>query len=583
MLTKSDQERQKRIQLLEEYSKVYESKTRSDTITPKDMLLYKEILGELIKLKRIEKCRWDLIEFAKEYLSEERGSDSKHFLLTNDKPTPEFHYQMAQEIMRVKDSPHAEKLAVICPRGHAKSAIMSQINILHSIAYGLTEYTIFISATRPTVIRLLRFIKSVLKDNTKFREDFGELLSPITQRNIQDKEDVITTFNNVTIECFGADSPIRGARSMTSRPDLIFDDLEDPANVASRDSISKMVDKFDKEFMPLGDTKTSKYYYAGTILAYNSLLHQIYTRRGDWKCLFWRAVVKDADRQDLWEQYREIYTDMYNPNRGEDAKKFYEENKEEMLAGAETLWPEMRDYKELMDLKFNNSLAYQTEQQNEPIDRSKQTFRPEEFVYYDNIDDEFIYDHGQQIALKDCVADVSGIDLARGKESGDFVAIARVVRGPSGIMYETHCDAFKAPISEQLERTIKFIVDTKTPIFLVESVAYQGSFSDQLKEELQRRGIYHTKVLEVSRANKGSKESRILELEPMVMNGSLRFNSSHYVLLDQMEKWKPKNNTTHDDCPDVLQMCCSHIAANVDTGILEYYRELAKEKDKEES
>jgi predicted phage terminase large subunit-like protein len=583
VMTAKDKARRERIDVLKELQEWYEKRIlRGDDLTQTEIAEYMQIGPELEKLERIERCRWDMMEFAKEYLSEERGSNPDHFLLKKETPSPPFHYEMAAKIREVKDRPGAAKLAIIAPREHAKSAIVSQVNILHSICYELTKYTIFISATRPTVVKLMKFIKDVLKYNDKLRDDFGELMSPNVYRNIMDREDAITTFNNITIECYGADSPLRGARSGVTRPDLIFDDLEDPSNVTSREAIQKLVDKFDKEFMPLGDTRHSKYFYAGTILAYDSLLHQIYTKRQhEWETMFWQAVIRDADRQDLWQEYETIVKDYANPNRGQESREFFERNKEEMLRGAVVLWPEKRDYKQLMDLKITNPLAFQTEQQNDPIDKSSQLFSRDRMTFYENFDGEFIYDHGHQIPLSECVQDVAGIDLARGKSKGDYIVIGRVVKSKAGAMYVIHCEPFKAKVSEQLKRTADFIEQYRPKVFIVEGVAYQGSFYDQLLEELQRRGVYNTKVVEVPPKKTKSKEDRIAELEPMVTNGSLRFNPSHYLLIDQLEKFKPTGSTVNDDCPDIIQQCVAYMNENQNTGVLEYYRELQKREQQQ--
>ncbi|EPZ47652.1 hypothetical protein [Alicyclobacillus acidoterrestris] len=575
MLTEKDKQRRERIDKLEEIKKklVRKASGKIENLSTVDRQVLLTVNAELKKLERIERCRWDMMEFAKEYLSEERGSNPEQFLLRNETPSPPFHYEMAKKVLEVKDRPGVARLAIIAPREHAKSAVISQINIIHSIAYELTNYTIFISAMRPTVVRLMKFIKDVLKYNKKFREDFGELMSEVPQRNIMDREDAITTLNGITIECYGADSPLRGARSGVSRPDLIFDDLEDRENVTNREAIQKMVDKFDKEFMPLGDSRNSKYFYAGTILAYDSLLHQIYTKRQhEWETLFWQAVIRDADRQDLWHQYETIVKDFSNPNRGPESQKFYEDNKEEMNRGAVVLWPEKRDYKMLMDLKITNPLAFQTEQQNDPIDKSRQLFVKDNFTYYENFDGEFIYDHGHKIAIADCRQDVAGIDLARGKAKGDFIVIGRVVKSESGAMYIVHCDPFKAKVSEQLKRAADFIEQYRPKVFIVESTAYQGSFYDQLLEELQRRNVYGTKVVEVPPKQNKSKEDRIAELEPMVSNGSLRFNPTHYMLLDQLEKFTPTGSTVNDDCPDIIQQCVAYMNENMHDGILDWYK-----------
>src|SRR5690606_41290868 len=83
--------------------------------------------------------------------------------------------------------------------------------------------------------------------------------------------------------------------------------------------------------------------YKGTTVNYDSLLMDLHYRRTELKSKVYRAIIKPPEREDLWEECRQIYQDYDNPNREEDAKAFYETNKEEMEKGAVLIWQESQN------------------------------------------------------------------------------------------------------------------------------------------------------------------------------------------------------------------------------------------------
>src|SRR5690606_3069177 len=85
----------------------------------------------------------------------------------------------------------------------------------------------------------------------------------------------------------------------------------------------------------------------------NTLINELYKTGTGWKKLFFKAVYDFSDSP-LWEQWEKIYTDLTNTNHMEDANKFFEQHKEEMLEGTEVLWPEKNDYYYLMKKKIDN-------------------------------------------------------------------------------------------------------------------------------------------------------------------------------------------------------------------------------------
>src|SRR5690625_7397603 len=87
---------------------------------------------------------------------------------------------------------------------------------------------------------------------------------------------------------------------------------------------------------------------------YDSLLMCLPHDRSDFKTKIFKAIIEEAERQDLWEECRQIYIDRENPERGKDARDFYERNKAEMLRGSKVLWQDGKPLWELMTWKWDN-------------------------------------------------------------------------------------------------------------------------------------------------------------------------------------------------------------------------------------
>lgn len=574
MITAADKDRQQRIALLEERATIREAQLKRNDISPTDIQDYKNTLQQLAKLRRIERCRWDLYEFGYEYFSEDKCSNSEHVLLFNSSPSPPFHRELCSLVMEIKETEGAAHMAVSAPRSHSKSTWANQLNLLHSIAYGLTNFTVVISAARKQAVDFMKYVGSVLKSNEKFRADFGELMSPITQRNEMDREDSMVLANGIRIDSYGFLSPLRGLRHMSHRPDVICDDVEGTSNISTKEAIQKTLEYFDGVVMPLGSPQSSKVYVIGTILAKNSLLDTL-LRRGSWKTRIWRAVIQDSAYPELWNEYRSILLDKRFTDSHERATQFYAEHPE-MEEGVNVLWPERMPYKKLMDIKYEAGIkTFLAEYQSNPTDPTNAVFNIDELYFYDNYDDEYIYDHDVRIPLSECEI-VGSIDLARGKQHGDYTAITILARSKTGAIYILLSRAVKAGQLDSIQECIKIIEKYKPRKFVVESIGYSGEFSVLLKTELQRLGVYHTTVEELR--TRGRKEERIESLQPYCENGTLRFHRSQFQLMEEMNDFRPTGSMGHDDSVDSLQMAVSQLVGASNISVLEYYRYL-QERD----
>lgn len=536
-----------RIKLLEERTLIYEKLDRSEGLTPTQKTTYLNDLKELVRLRRIQRGRYDLLYFMYEYFSADRNPENEGNLIPEGvsmEDAPEVHRELCSLLERVSNKEPNKRICWSMPRGHAKSAYLSNMFPVHQIVYGLRKYIIIISETESGARKFLEFVSDALKFNKKLREDFGELLAPKKTQNLKDNQESFETFNGVYVQSASIGRQLRGARYKQYRPDLIIcDDLESAKNTNTKELREKNLSWFNKVIIPMGDPKRTAIIYMGTLVHGSGLLPEV-LKRADFEGKIYSAIVSYPERADLWEQFEEIYRDQENENRLDDALRFYAQNREEMDRGAKTLWPERFPYWKLMMEKINiGSRAFASEFLNIPNDDETAIFKESIMTYFDDND---LFDrYGRPLDL-----DVYGFwDIAMGKNNrSDYNAIVTIGRDRrTGVIYVLDAWAKKCQMHEALEVAIEKVREYRHKVFGVETVQAQYDMFRQLRNRLIKEGLYYTRVKAVN--PKGKKESRIEQLEPMFESGALRIKRSQRLLQEMLFAY-PLHD--HDDLPDAL-------------------------------
>lgn len=556
--------RKERTELIETYE-LYLAEIDADYPDLEDMpeevaLDYLDKAAELERLERIQRCEGNLLEFSIEYFSDARNPDNdgnwEGFDITRVEEAPEFHQEIAS-IINVVSSEHVNaKIAAAAPRSHAKSTYLSKAFPVHEIVFRLRKYVIIISETPKVSKANMEWIRNQLKFNRKLREDFGPLLSPKDQSNIQDNGEGFIAWHAdgeyrkqvALVEAASTGQALRGRNWNGSRPDLIIlDDLEDArpgGNASTPEQRQSLRDWFSQTVIPLGDPKGKRtaFVYMGTTVHFDALLMQVLYNRSDFQSKVYRAIIEQPERADLWEQCRLIYVDRENPSRLADARKYYEDNEEEMLRGSKVLWPEVQPLWKLMTWKWDNgSKAFNTEYMNNPVDEESQVFKPDTFTYWDDDKDMTFPDNE--------FAFVGAVDFAMGKTKGDYSAFITLAKNrKTGVCYvvDAYLERSKPDkfIKDITERALKY----QHAVIAVEAQMAQEFFADKLSEELQQRGYpAYTRLKKVKQ--KTRKQLRIEALLPDIENGKIRFSRRHALLLEMFELY-PNHN--HDDGPDAL-------------------------------
>lgn len=492
---------------------------------------------------RKQLAAFDLGYFGRAYL--------KHYFV---RPSPAFHEELdeiwtkgvlkgrnpavdAKKISRLDGS----KNVVAAPRGHAKSTNFTFKDSLHATLYLYKHYIIILSDSSDQAEGFLSDIKTEMEDNQEIRLDFGNQQGKVW------KSTVILTTGGVKIEAIGSGKKVRGRRHGAWRPDLlVLDDIENDENVNTPDQRRKLDSWFKKAVSKAGDTYTD-IMYIGTILHYDSLLSNT-LKNPEYESRTYRAVISFSDRDDLWDKWTELYTNLFDPDHKQHAMEFYLEHEAEMLKGTEVLWPEKLDYYKLMVIKVSDGdAAFNSELQNDPIDPDSASFQEEWMDYYEP----------ELVDFKDIRYVFVGANdpsLGKNKKSDTSAIINLAVDLYSGYLYIEMASIEK----RKPDQIIKDIFEANRRLkrdygkgfykFGVETVQFQYFFKEVMAQLSAELGEY-IPIEEIQ--STVNKMLRIESLQPYIKNGYIKFNAKHKTLIKQLLEYPMGRN---DDGPDALQM-----------------------------
>lgn len=538
--------RRQRIRLLAEILDTFQVLAAKGILPNSKKALAYDYKEEFEALHRIDRSEKDQLFFAYTYFSEDENPDNQGNLIPagiSIEDAPEFHIELTGIMNTLSTEEINKRIAWSAPRGHAKSAYLSNVLPIHQTIFGKRKYILIISETDAASKKFVEWVANELKFNTKLRRDFGELLSPNKGQNDKDNQESFLTNMGTLVEATSIGKQLRGKRNGASRPDLVIcDDLESGKNTNTSELIAKNIDWFDKVVLPIGDPDRTAFVYMGTTVVSNGLLQHV-QNKSDFHSRTYAAIVEQPNRGDLWDEFETMLRDVENPTRLQEAKDFYQLNKEEMDEGVEVLWETRWSFFDLMVQKANmTSRAFNSEFMNNPIDTENAIFKLDMLTYFD-------YDELNE--RQKHFEYYSAWDIALGKNNrSDYNAIVTVARDKrTGVFFVVDAWAKKVPAHEALQQCLKVMRKYRPKVFAVETVAAQHDFYRQLKEAMTKGGIYGTKLHPINSRTK--KEERIEMLEPLVENGALRFMRHQRLLLEQLEQFP---NGTNDDLPDALQM-----------------------------
>lgn len=435
------------------------------------------------------------------------------------------------------DSPRGTLNNVSAPRGEAKSTLGTQLGTLWCVLTGRKRFIPIIMDSFDQAATMLEAIKTELTDNPRLAMDWPDAAGKGRVWNVR----CAITANGCKVEAFGVDKRIRGLRHGAYRPDLVFlDDPENDENVHSPEQRDKLEKKITKSILPLGNADGSMdLVYLNTLLHHDSVANRIH-RKPRWRSKKFKAIIKWPDRLDLWQQWEEIFRNEKNLEElaeGEEREsdRFYRENEAQMLRGAQVSWPSVRPLLMLMQIRAEDSHAFDCEYQNEPHNEDEAYFANIQYwvqpvrtwVFYGSHDPSM----GRFGRRRDPSATLVG---GYAKETGKLCVVEAIV-------------ARRLP-ALQTSHIIELQKQYAPKAWAFESVQFQEFFREHIVTASAKAGI-HVPALPVTPSD--DKLLRIQAISPHVNNGLILFNPAHTVLLEQLRHFPEAD---HDDGPDALEM-----------------------------
>lgn len=289
--------------------------------------------------------------------------------------SPKFHYELCHYAEVEKN------LAVVAPRGSAKSTVLTFLKCIHSICFKKKHFIVIVQNTFSKAAGTLETIKGEIKTNNMLRRDF-----PLVIKKDAEGDSIFRYPGpgwEVRVLCKGADQigSIRGEKFGAHRPDLIIvDDLEDDKSVKNPELRQELERTFVDVLKYAGDETTQT-------IAVGTVLHD--------DCLIAKMV--DADRFKMFKKMR--YQARY-----------------ELNGVQKSLWPEKWTIEKLKEMEVEDPEGFAKEMQGDPSSGIYEDFKREDFRYWRELDNTVVLldTEGNSVArypLRDCKAAIA-CDLA---------------------------------------------------------------------------------------------------------------------------------------------------------------------------
>ena len=461
--------------------------------------------------------------------------------------SPEFHKEVFNTLLNLEAG---EKLAIVAPRGHAKTTLISFIYPLHQILFGEEKFVLLVSESETQSKYLLEAIGNEIEYNKKLQEYFGNRMGETWGK---EEKEIITGFDEhgkpsglCKILIRGTGQKVRGLKYGPYRPTLtIIDDGEGESNTMTELSREKFKRWFNAAVIP-GSTD-AKLCFVGTIVDDNSYLNRIagrrsYNKAGEkmtkgWKSLFYQSIPQKTEPGMFAASGKEI--------RKNDK--------------VQVLWPEHRSYKwlkaekERLSSEGHVSYFYQ-EYQNIPMDDSFRVFKEADIQYWEGYhvksgDQSYLSVSGDKGEKRVPVNIFMGVDPASSENvKADYTVIMVIAVDPKFNIYVV--DYFRGQVSpmDGADR-IFAMADLYTP----KDIKIEETGHVMLADYIQRRSKETGRFWNINgkKAIK-NKYYRIKQMQPYFASKAVFMKQNHYDLIDELLQFK-EVGTFKKDTLDALR------------------------------
>ena len=222
-------------------------------------------------------------------------------------PTPEFHYELRDILMDRKQY----RVAIEAPRGYAKSVLAIFTVLDHILFDDGVKFVVIQSKTQREAKKRLGAIKRIFQDSQPFNDLFGHINEHTCKTWTQDTVIYSSPNLSFTIEAKGYGQPVRGGLTEDwARVTLYYlDDPEDEDNTKTKEAMDDNLKKF-LSALPGLKKRAGRVIVVGTPINQACLVEKL-RKMGGWTFKHYQAV-DEKTKEVLWpemENYKELMQD----------------------------------------------------------------------------------------------------------------------------------------------------------------------------------------------------------------------------------------------------------------------------------
>lgn len=424
----------------------------------------------------------------------------------------------------------AKLLAVAAPREHAKSTLFNIIVTLWELCSGLIRYQIYVGDTTSNAEGNLAALIYELETNELLIHDFGPF-KPEDPMKWTDRQ--IITQQNVKFEAMGVGSKIRGKKHLQWRPNrIIFDDIENDENVATKEQRDKMYRWFFSAALNAKSKVDGVIRIIGTILHYDSLL----------------AGIVNTDKNEGWVKQK------FQAINYDDAGQPY------------ALWPDQWSVADLAVRKAEvGSVIFNQEMQNEPIDEETALIKRSWIIYHKGYTPEEAKEMEKIIRIDP--------SIKKGEQNDEFaLAVVGIDAHKKIRVLATYKGkiSLRQQVTTVFEHAYRWAAGSPGNVTIhVEDNAYQDALR-QLIDEVSREQQQYWNVKGIPTTT--DKVTRVKAVSGMIEGGYVEFGPDQVDAVDQLVNF---GKMRYDDLADAV-VGAIEATRTVTPGFLDYVKQEAE-------
>ena len=477
------------------------------------------------------------------------------------------HYDMWKLLNETFVQDKQDKVNIVVSRGFAKTTVCDLALSVWLICYNKSAFTLLIAKRDDDATQFLDSIKKVFTENNMIIDNFGLL---INRQKYKVNANECEFANGTYIRAMGSTTSCRGANFKGIRPTVVIgDDAQAEVDILTEDAREKKYNRWLKEVEQVGDKavyrhgkkikSATKIVSIGTVLHIDCLISRL-SRNKDYKTFLRRAIILEPDQtvedifeSELWLECKKIYFNDKALDSKADAKRFYEEHKDEMKFPV--LWEEKWDcFNDLAVQYWENRISFMSEMMNDATSIGEKWFksvRTEPKEYFSELNYSKTMLCVDPASTTNKKSDYTAIILGSQTSNRDFVYVRDLLM--QRLTFDQYCN-----------KVVEMLVKHEDITHIcIEKNTFQGADVLKIQElidlepKLKRRKFEF--INKMQRANKDEKISTIID---MMNNGQIIINKDcedSKEVIQQITEFQGQQYSVHDDAPDCIAECVTKL------------------------